>query len=42
MLEPRKECNFDVASGPFKCSGDALMWPRGTLKKSLERVQIFS
>ena len=30
----RRACPFDVASGPFKWSGSALMWPCGTLKKS--------
>jgi len=25
---------FDVASGPFKWPGGALMWPHDTLKKS--------
>jgi len=27
-------CHFDVASGPLKWPGGALMWPCSTLKKS--------
>ena len=30
----RRSCPFDVASGPFKWPGGALMWPLATLKKS--------
>ena len=32
------ECHFDVASGPFKWPGSALMWPRRTLKNPEEQA----
>ena len=30
----KEGCPFDMASGPFKWPGGALMWPLATLKKS--------
>ena len=30
-------CHFDVASGPFKWPGGALMWPPGTLKNPFRK-----
>ena len=32
-------CHFDVASGPFKWPGGALMWPRGTLKNCFRTLK---
>jgi len=32
MAATRIVYHFDVASGPFKWPGSALMWPSGTLK----------
>jgi len=36
----KRACHFDVASGPFKWPGGALMWPRDTLKKSSWRKEL--
>jgi len=33
--------SLDMVSGPFKCHFGALMWPRGTLKKSFNTYQVF-
>ena len=36
----RRASHFDVASGPFKWPGGALMWPRGTLKKPVKSKEL--
>ena len=35
----KRACHFDVASGPFKWPGGALMWPHGTLKNRKEFIK---